>query len=228
MYHKFARLYDSLMQLDYREYLAVWTELTSFSGKDVLEWGCGTGNVTKLLIPQVNSIDATDSSEDMLMLAQQKIQSPKCRFFLAQEDIFASSKRYDRIGLFVDVVNYLSHDEFAELLSQWEKLLKPDGEILFDVSNEDKLANTLGQQIYRFEHDGSEVFWVNEYDDDEKVLDFSLIIYEPQGNAFTRSEEFHTQYVYTPDDVTRIAKSFDITARHHSDRSFYQLRKKHL
>lgn len=228
MYHQLAMYYDELMQLDYTEYLAVWNSLTDFTGKDVLEIGCGTGNVTERLLPRVQSIDATDSSEEMLMLAQRKIRSPKCRFFLAEDDLFLSEKRYDMIGLFVDVVNYVSPAEFPKLLQQWGKQLKPNGEIVFDVSNEAKLSQTLGHQIYRFETDEAEIFWVNEYDEPSKCLDFSVIVYTPSGDLFERSEEFHRQYVYQEEYIRLVATDYFVTAHHEEDRSFYRLRKTNL
>lgn len=226
IYHRLADYYDQLMDFDYEAFLAVWQSLTDFEGQDIFEYGCGTGNMTARLLPLVRSIDAADTSPDMLMLARQKIQSPKLRFFLADED-FSIAKTYDKICLFVDVVNYLPPSQFERLLERWEHNLQPGGEILFDVSSEAKLSRVLGDQIYRYDIPEGEIYWINDYDETTKQLDFSLVIYREQADeTFLREEEYHTQYVYTPDDIERLAKNYDITARLTPERDYYSLRKK--
>lgn len=226
IYHEFAEYYDQLMDLDYADFLATWHQLSDFEGRDVLEYGCGTGNMTQLLLPLVNSIDALDRSAAMLMRAQQKISSPKCRFYLADGEDFDIQRQYDRIGLFVDVVNYIPPEEFKELLEWFGRHLAPGGEILFDVSSADKLEHQLGQQIFRFDTADGELYWVNEYDPSARQLDFSLIIYrESAAGCYQRLEEFHTQYVYTEADIKRLAEGYQIDRIKQPDREFYRLRK---
>lgn len=227
MYRQFATFYDQLMDLDYAAYLETWQMLTSFQGKVMLEYGCGTGNVTKELIPLVQSIDAADPSPDMLMLAQRKIQSPKCHFYLIEDGSFETSKTYDMIGLFVDVMNYLTPSELADLLAEWYDRLPETGEIVFDVSSHDKLANQLGDQVFYYETSDGELFWVNQYDPDQMVLEFSLIMYQTEnGVNYVRHEENHIQYVYTPDMIRQLAPQYDIMVKETPERIFFRLRKK--
>ena len=226
IYSGLADYYDDLMTLDYDEFLGIWETMTDFRGNSIFEYGCGTGNMTKRLLPFVRSIDAADASPEMLMLARQKIQSPKVRFFLADDD-FSIDQTYDKICLFVDVVNYLKPDKFAELLRIWQDKLTPGGQILFDVSSEHKLARVLGDQIFRYDIPVGEIYWINEYDEANRQLDFSLVIYQEQSDgSFLREEEYHTQYVYTEDDIRRLANHYDITSHFTPERDYYSLRKK--
>lgn len=225
MYSLLASYYDELMTLDYSAYLDTWKSLVHFQGDDLFEFGCGTGNVTEKLLPLVNSIDAADSSPEMLMVARQKLNSPKLRWYLLDEE-FSIHRTYDKIGLFVDVVNYLSPEYFQTLLAEWHDWLKPGGEILFDVSNEFKLSTILGQQIFRFDTEDGEIYWINEYDEEQKQLDFSLVFYnQTTEETFTREEEYHTQYVYDQSMVRQLAKGYDVSVFTTHDRDYYVLRK---
>ena len=225
MYSILAAYYDDLMDLDYAAYLADWQELVDFTGQDVFEFGCGTANMTRLLVPLVNSIDAADASPEMLSRAGQKVQSPKVRFFLADED-FTISRRYHKIGLFIDVVNYLAPQELAGYLRRWYDWLHPEGEIIFDVSTEDKLAGALGQQIFYYDTPDGELYWHNEYDPSARRLDFSLIFYQAAGEGlYSRREEYHTQYVYREADIRQLAPDYDVSRYPRGERDYYILRK---
>ena len=226
IYSQLANYYDVLMTLDYTEYMMKWQQLVDFTGQDVFEFGCGTGNVTEKLLPLVNSIDAADASSDMLMLARQKLSSPKLRFFLIDQD-FSIERNYDKIGLFIDVVNYLPKNTLKRFLSVWKNKLKPGGEILFDVSNEYKLSQVLGDQIFHFETDRDEIYWINDYNASSKQLDFSLVIYHQIGDGlYERHEEFHTQYVYTENDIKQLAPDYTVSRYCGQERDLYILRKK--
>ncbi len=55
--------------------------------KDVVEFGAGTGRLTTLLAPIVNSIQAFDSSSEMLGVAENKLKiSPNNNWYLGQAD----------------------------------------------------------------------------------------------------------------------------------------------
>jgi len=64
IYEQNADVYDNLVSHEdyYGNLLREIKKLSSLSGKDVVEMGAGTGRITGLLVPLVNSIKAFDIS----------------------------------------------------------------------------------------------------------------------------------------------------------------------
>ncbi len=75
IYEQKADIYDHLVSHeDYRgNILKEIKRLCPLSGKDVVELGAGTGRITELLAPEVNSIKAFDNSKHMLDFAGNKM-----------------------------------------------------------------------------------------------------------------------------------------------------------
>ena len=75
IYSQDAVVYDNLVSHeDYSGNLLKEIEkLSSLTGKDVVEMGAGTGRITEILAPLVNSIKAFDISQHMLDFAKTKL-----------------------------------------------------------------------------------------------------------------------------------------------------------
>lgn len=75
IYSQEAVVYDNLVSHeDYSGNLLKEIEkLSSLTGKDVVEMGAGTGRITEILAPLVNSIKAFDISQHMLDFAETKL-----------------------------------------------------------------------------------------------------------------------------------------------------------
>ncbi|MDA3938141.1 MAG: class I SAM-dependent methyltransferase [Spirochaetia bacterium] len=75
IYKKNADIYDNLVSHeDYSgNILAEIERLSPLSGKDVVEMGAGTGRITGILAPAVNSIKAFDISQHMLDFGIEKL-----------------------------------------------------------------------------------------------------------------------------------------------------------
>ena len=75
IYEQNADIYDNLVSHeDYSENLLTEIKsLVSLSNKDVVEMGAGTGRITGILAPKVNTIKAFDISQHMLDFAETKL-----------------------------------------------------------------------------------------------------------------------------------------------------------
>jgi ubiquinone/menaquinone biosynthesis C-methylase UbiE len=75
IYEQNADVYDNLVSHeDYScNLLKEIEKLSSLTGKDVVEMGAGTGRITEILAPLVNSIKAFDISQHMLDFAETKL-----------------------------------------------------------------------------------------------------------------------------------------------------------
>jgi ubiquinone/menaquinone biosynthesis C-methylase UbiE len=77
IYQNHADLYDWLIQCeDYQgNILPALQAIRSLDGLDVVEFGAGTGRLTRLLAPLVSSIQAFDASLHMLQIANSNLHS---------------------------------------------------------------------------------------------------------------------------------------------------------
>ncbi len=75
IFEKHAPKYDALVSReDYQQnLLPALTSITQFRGKRVVEFGAGTGRLTRLIAPIVDSIVAFDSSGPMLEVAEERL-----------------------------------------------------------------------------------------------------------------------------------------------------------
>jgi ubiquinone/menaquinone biosynthesis C-methylase UbiE len=100
-YNEWAAQYDSnLNKTRDLESTAIRQMLSSFSFKNCLEIGCGTGKNTSFLSEKGHTITAVDFSEAMLALAKEKIQSSKVNFIQADitKDWHFATILYDLIS----------------------------------------------------------------------------------------------------------------------------------
>jgi SAM-dependent methyltransferase len=100
--------------------------------KEVLEIGCGTGLFTRELCKTGHLITAIDISEDLLELARHRGGCPNVKFVL--ENAYAT--RFPTAS-FDAVVgsSCLHHLEIAPALSEFYRLLKPEGRFMFTEPN---------------------------------------------------------------------------------------------
>lgn len=113
---------------------------------DLLEIGCGTGNILKTL-PKNFQIYGLDVSADMVEIAKKKIKHGT--FWQADMTQFSISKKFDVILCIFDTINHLNH------FSQWEhtfqraaKHLKSNGVFIFDMNTIKRLEELVDLPAY--------------------------------------------------------------------------------
>lgn len=74
IYDKHSTIYDRLVEREdfAGNLLKTLRAIVSLEGLEVVEWGAGTGRVTRLLAPEVRTLQAFDGAEAMLDLARQR------------------------------------------------------------------------------------------------------------------------------------------------------------
>jgi ubiquinone/menaquinone biosynthesis C-methylase UbiE len=88
VYRSHAEQYDELVRCEDRDgnLLRAIQERVALSGCDVIEFGAGTGRVTRLLAPHVRSIRAFDQAPAMLEVARARLSQGNVRFELADSN----------------------------------------------------------------------------------------------------------------------------------------------
>ena len=107
--------------------------------RSVLELGCGTGFLTRLLIDRFSSatIDAIDISGEMIRLAQHVLPSPRVQWHVADMNRFQSGQTYDLIASSTAL-----HwgDPLDALIQQVKDQLGPAGKLVVAVMSSGTLS----------------------------------------------------------------------------------------
>lgn len=134
-YELFAYYYDSLMEpqfyVDYKDFILKHAEFSN-----VLELGCGTGEIAIELAKKGKEVFATDLSQDMLEVARLKAIEENVDLKLQRVDMsdFSTNIQLDLILCLCDSINYLSNKEAVfKTFSNVFESLKNNGTFIFDV-----------------------------------------------------------------------------------------------
>ncbi len=117
---------------------------------EVLEFGCGTGNFTKVLANNSDSIVATDISEPMLTVAKKRLADID-NVSVQQANCYATNlpaEHFDNVFM-GNLIHVVAEPEKA--LAEAHRLLKPDGRLIILSYTTDgmSLFNIL-KMIYRY------------------------------------------------------------------------------
>ena len=167
-YENFAYYYDSLMEPQfYDDYHAFIYKHCQFN--EVLELGCGTGEIAIRLSKDGKHVFASDLSLDMLEVAKQKAMAENVNLILQRVDMsdFSTSHQVDLVLCLCDSINYLLNPE--DVLKTFQNVyssLKDNGTFIFDIDSLYKM-NVILDQYSEKEEDEEFVFeWrVDKIDD---------------------------------------------------------------
>lgn len=136
-YETFSYYYDSLMDPQfYEDYYAFIRQHCTF--KDVLELGCGTGEIAIRLAKDNVTVYATDLSSDMLEVAKQKAIANNVNLLLQRVDMsdFSISEQMDLVLCLCDSLNYLlDAKDVQKTFYNVYQSLKEKGTFVFDVDS---------------------------------------------------------------------------------------------
>lgn len=169
------------------------------AGKVGLDIGCGSGYFTRAL--QKNGFSMTGFDISMPMLEKAEILAKEQGMsvpFICQDVI--SLKTFARADFIIsvnDCFNYVKKDSLLKAFKRINGSLKKGGLFFFDISSEKKLRSLPPVSI----DDREEVtyFSFNTIKEDSVSMDVSLFI--KQGESYTRSDETHTQFIYTKEEI---------------------------
>lgn len=129
-YDSFVQGQDAEYKEVFRRYDEILNEIVQKSGNKVLEFGIGTGNLTKLLIDAGKSVFAIEPSPEMRLIASKKLGASTTihdgdliDFPLPSEEIDTIVSSY--------VFHHLTDDEKFEAIKKYHALLQSGGKIIF-------------------------------------------------------------------------------------------------
>lgn len=194
-YETFAYYYDSLMDPqfydDYYDFLKKYCQFD-----EVLELGCGTGEIAIRLAKDGKKVFATDLSQDMLEVTKQKAMAENVDLKLQRVDMsdFSTSHQVDMVLCLCDSLNYLlePQDVLKTFYNAYQSL-KTDGVFVFDVNSLYKMNVILKDYHEKIDDEDFSFEWkVNLLDDD--LVHHYVYIEDKIENEIV--EEDHYQKTY--------------------------------
>lgn len=208
-YTSFAEVYDLFM--DNVPYEA-WSEYLAEIFKDyqiedglLLDLGCGTGKLTRLMEAKGYDMIGVDYSYDMLSIAKE--HSEESILYLLQD--MREFELYGTVrGIYsaCDSLNYiLEEEELKEVFSLVNNYLDPKGVFVFDMNTPFKYECLLAENTFAENREEGSFIWENFYDEEEEINEYNLTLYIKEEEArFQRFQEVHYQRSYSLETIKRL------------------------
>lgn len=229
-YTGFAMVYDRFMDnVPYEDWCGYLTELLNEYGcRDglVLELGCGTGSMTRLLAAKGYDMIGLDSSADMLSIARERQAETEDRILYLLQDM-TELELYGTVSAVVSVcdsMNYvMSYEDLVRVLCLVNNYLDPGGVFIFDLNTPYKYEMLLADNTFAENRETCSFIWENFYDAGLCVNEYDLTLFVRDGDGrYEKFEEVHYQRAYTVEQVKkaareaglRVAAVYDAFTRH--------------
>lgn len=208
-YTGFAGVYDRFM--DNVPYEA-WCDyicgvLASYGVTEglVLDLGCGTGKMTRLLKARGYDMIGVDVSGEMLEIARDGEDSG---ILYLQQDM-RELELYGTVAAVVcvcDALNYLLEPkDLGRVFSLVNNYLDPGGIFLFDMNTPYKYREVMGDSVFCENREHESFIWENYFDGETCVNEYDLTLFvEQKPGLFARLEEIHYQRAYEIEEVEMI------------------------
>ena len=214
-YKNFSYVYDTFMDnipyKDWAKYLTTLYAKHSITTGALVELGCGTGTMCKLLSQKGFSVHGIDLSSDMLTIAKEKTKNIKNITFSCQNMCdFELDQQYDGFYSVCDSINYLLYEE--ELLSTFSNVknyLKTKGIFIFDLKTPYFYENILGDQTFCDHRENCSYIWENSYFEEDGINQYDLTIFARNNDQelFERFTETHHQKAYSLEIIVDLLKT---------------------
>ncbi len=212
-YTSFAMVYDQLMDnVPYEAWCAYLTGLLREYGCReglVLELGCGTGALTRLLAAEGYDMIGLDNSPDMLSIARERQAEEGTDILYLLQDM-AAFELYGTVAAAVslcDSMNYITeYQELVQVFRLVNNYLDPGGYFIFDLNTPYKYRELLADNTFAENREDCSFIWENTYDAGTGLNEYALTLFlRGEDGRYERFEEFHYQRAYTVETVKKAA-----------------------
>lgn len=217
-YTSFAQVYDLFMDnVPYEEWGAFLQEQLAAHGIEdgvVLELGCGTGRMTRIMAAYGYDMIGVDNAIDMLSLAMAKEDADSGILYLLQDMQELSLNGTVRaIYSACDCMNYILEEEgLLQVFCHVREFLDENGIFLFDMNTPYKYRELLAENTFAENRSEGSFIWENYFDDNEKINEYDLTLFiRNEDGLFEKYEETHYQRAYEMGQVRSLLEQAGLT-----------------
>ena len=200
-YTSFARVYDLFMDnVPYEEWCEYLTTLFKEHGIEdglVLDLGCGTGKLTRLMEQKGYDMIGVDNSYEMLDIARE-YSNESILYLLQDMREFELYGTVRAVYSACDSINYiLEEEELQQVFALVNNYLDPGGLFVFDLNSSFKYRELLADYTFAENRDEGSFIWENYFDEEEGINEYDLTLYiKEEKEYFMRFQEVHYQKCY--------------------------------
>lgn len=208
----FEYLNDDCDYENWSQYLI--SRLEAYPLRSGLDVGCGGGWFTRAFKKRGYEMTGMDSSVEMLDVAQEKALQEGVRGEYILGDIAAKKppKKFDFVTAINDCVNYIPKNKLSAAFKNVRGALKKDGVFLFDISAPRKFTEKIANTVSADDREDVTYLSFGRVEGDVATLDVTLFVRRADG-AFERTDETHTQYIYTEEEICAALKANGFAVR---------------
>ncbi len=206
----FEYLNDDCGYVNWSQYLIM--KLKNYTRTTGLDVGCGGGWFTRAFTREGYRMTGLDNSPQMLDFAQEKAIEEGARGEYILGDITTTKlpKRFDFVTAINDLVNYIPKPKLSTAFKNISGALKKGGVFLFDISSPCKFRQKIANTVSADDREEITYLSFNRVQGDEVTMDVTLFTRRADG-AFDRTDETHTQYIYTETEIATALKENGFT-----------------
>ena len=216
-YTSFASVYDLFMDnVPYEEWCAFLCKILAQHGitdGPVLDLGCGTGKMTRLMSEQGYDMTGIDNAAEMLQIAAMEPGEVPILYLLQDMQDLELDGCVRAVYSVCDCVNYvLDEEELQQAFSRVHEYLEEDGAFIFDVNTSYKYTKLLAENTFAESRDEGSFIWDNYYDEEERINEYDLTLFIPEGDElYRRYKETHYQRNYETETLLKLLKNAGFT-----------------
>ncbi|MDY0408501.1 class I SAM-dependent DNA methyltransferase [Virgibacillus soli] len=188
------------------------------SGIDnIIDLGCGTGEIANRLAADNYAVTGVDYSEEMLAIAQQKAADKAVNIQWLHQDMreLVGLTNYDAVVSFCDVLNYVtSIEDVQQVFEQVNQSLKVDGLFIFDVHALDYVEHHLIDQTFADVDTNNAYIWFCTPGDNEGEMFHDLTFFMEQDGVYKRFDETHHQRTFSIQTYEKLLKQTNFELIH--------------
>ncbi len=212
-YTGFARVYDLFMDnvpyAEWSQYLAGLLQEHGITDGLVLDLGCGTGKMTRLLAQAGYDMIGADNSEEMLQAAREADGGAQDILYLLQD--MREFELYGTVRAVVsicDSINYiLEEEELLQVFRLVNNYLDPGGIFIFDMNTLYKYRELLGETVICENRDEGSFIWENFYEEEGQTNQYDLTFFiREEEMRYRKYEETHVQRGYGTQQVESLLR----------------------
>ena len=211
-YTEFAKVYDEFMEETpyekWKEFIIEYLKRENIEDGIVLDLGCGTGCLTRMLSDAGYDMIGVDSSFEMIDVA--RCSSDDSILYLAQD--MREFELYGTVRAVVsscDCINYITDvEELVEVFSLVNNYLDPKGIFIFDFNTKHKYEQ-IGERVIAENQDNASFIWENFYYPEECINEYDVTFFlKEENDLYRKVVEEHFQRAYTLEEIKEcLAKS---------------------
>lgn len=205
-YTSFAPLYDTFMDNvpyeEWAEFIDEYLKKAELKNSLILDLGCGTGTMTRLMAGKGYDMIGVDSSYEMLQEAG--AFDSEGILYLCQD--MRQFELYGTVGAVISVcdsLNYiLEKDELLQVFRLVNNYLERGGYFIFDMNSPYKYEQLLADNTIAEDREDMAFIWDNYYDEESRINEYALSLFVKKENGdFARHQELHYERSYLLEEI---------------------------